>query len=360
MKRIALLLMTMLAAPCFPHPATDVKKGLDALSQGRLEESEAALHRADFEEPGDPRVGYDLGIVLYRKRQYEDAARRFETAVSGTLDPALRSDILHNLGNARYRSGDFQRAIDAYKASLELREEARTRFNLEAAEKRLNELQEEMKKQAQQQNQDQKGQDQKNQPGQQGQQGNQGQQGQEGQDQKKDGSQGKDENSKDGAAKDGKKKGEDQKDGKSGSDDQKKEGQDQAANPDQTPRNTGASEPNKIDIPNGSESAGIEDEPKERKDLSMKAEKEPPPPPDASQKAKAMKNLKLNPYMVEKVLKDLEEREKEIQKRYRRDPQRDGFEDSLDPFFMSPDEIREFMERRTRPKKNQDPNVPDW
>ncbi|MDN5279739.1 MAG: hypothetical protein PWR01_3704, partial [Clostridiales bacterium] len=78
--------------------------------------------------------------------------------------------------------------------------------------------------------------------------------------------------------------------------------------------------------------------------------------PDESQRARALKNRKLNPYMVEKILRELQEREKQAQLYYRNDPQR---QEQLDPFEMDARQLQEFFRNRGRraPKNNEEP---DW
>ena len=97
------------------------------------------------------------------------------------------------------------------------------------------------------------------------------------------------------------------------------------------------------------------------KDPKPDDKKEQKPPPDVSQRARGLKNQKLNPYLVEKLLKDLEEREKEVQLRYRNDPQRQEDLEEMDPFFMDQQQLREFFKRRqgVRPKKTPS-DEPDW
>ena len=121
---------------------------------------------------------------------------------------------------------------------------------------------------------------------------------------------------------------------------------------------TGNPQPNASDTENAQ---GGEQE-QDRKDVAMADDKkEQKAPPEASQRARGMKNQKLNPYLVEKLLKDLEEREKEVQLRYRNDPQRREDLEDMDPFFMDSDQLREFFQRRQgiKPKKPQS-DEPDW
>ncbi|NLI79877.1 MAG: tetratricopeptide repeat protein [Candidatus Riflebacteria bacterium] len=345
------------------HPADEVARGLDRLARGDLEAAEAALHRARFDDPDDPRIAYDLGTVLYRKRSYGEAARAFAEGAARAGDDGLRADSLHNLGNAAYRGARFQDAVGAYEAALAIREDPHTRFNLEQAKKRLQEQLERQAQQGQQPPQGQPGQqgkqDQPGQPQQQGQSGQPGgdsrQQGQDGQQaQKPDGQQGQDgQQGKDGQ--DGQPKGDQQAgqpDGKDG-----KEGQPG----DQSQAKSDPAGKNASGTPQmGNASDTAEPQEPERQDTAMaRPDQEKQPPADVSQRARAMKNIKLNPYAVEKLLRDLEAREREVQQHYRNDPRRDGDEE-FDPFFMTPDQLRAFMDRRTGRRAQPKSDTPDW
>ncbi|HEY9069792.1 MAG TPA: hypothetical protein VIV61_06010 [Candidatus Ozemobacteraceae bacterium] len=98
------------------------------------------------------------------------------------------------------------------------------------------------------------------------------------------------------------------------------------------------------------------------RDVEMgKDSTEPGTIPDESERARALRNRKLNPYQVERILRQMEEREREIQLRYRRDPRSEDIEDPFaDPFFMDPERMREFMEGRRGSRKRTEPDTPDW
>jgi hypothetical protein len=223
-----------------------------------------------------------------------------------------------------------------------------------------------MERQAKQQNQDQQGQPQKEGQGKDQNQGQQQQDGQNGQSgEQKSGDQ------KSGEQKSGDQKSGDQKSGQdqaqsqtgSGTQPMGDQGASQTADTNSKPPqgNTGS---DTRQLPQTASGTMAEEDPnKERKDVAMGEQKpDQPPPPDASQKARALKNQKINPYLVEKLLRDMEEREKEVQRNYRRDPQRKGEMDELDdPFFMSHDQLRDFFERRSgRKPRPETQTTPDW
>ena len=64
--------------------------------------------RSEFQDP------YRRGVALYRAGRYEDAVRAFEQAEQGKDVQSAR----YNLGNARFRLGDFAGAAEAYEQVL--------------------------------------------------------------------------------------------------------------------------------------------------------------------------------------------------------------------------------------------------
>ncbi len=346
----------------FAHPSTDVQSGIESLKAGKLEAAEGDFQKARFQEPENPGILYDLGIVNYEKREFQKAAIFFAKAVELTKKDSDRKNALYNLGNSLYRFGDYEKAIGAYKQRLELGKDDKTEYNLKVAEEKLAKRQEEQKKQ--QQNQDQKQNGNQNQK----QDGNQQQDNKDGQSKDQSGDQNN--QKKSGQNKDGQNKDGQNKDGKNkdGQDDQKgKDGQQQQAN---------AGDKDKKENKNGSEQKSGEDKKSdkdqngkqgegEQKDQKRNREmvkmddpgKKGPEKPKASQRARALKNKKLNPYMIEKILKQMQEREKEAQRYYRAEPNR---RQELDPFRMSPSELRDFMRGKRPQSPDKDPNTQDW
>ncbi|HOY68152.1 MAG TPA: tetratricopeptide repeat protein [Candidatus Ozemobacteraceae bacterium] len=365
----------------------EVDAGLRALGAGRLEEAEAALQRARFAAPDDPRILYDLGIVAFHARRYDEAAGLFRrTASSTAAAPKLVGDALHNLGNAAFHAGRFADAVDAYQAALAQREEPDTRYNLEQAQKRLAEAQaaESARQEPQQDQQGQQGQqDQQSQQGKQGQQGQQDQQGKQDQ-QGQQGQQGQE----------GQQGGQNQQGEKSGNQEAGSPGEQRQSGEEKT---SGQSRENGS---NASQTASAENQPPvasgtasdTSRPLFATASAELPKEgtasdstpwsgqdaklrdvemwknapghkniPDESERARALRNRKLNPYQVERILRQMEERERDIQLRYRRDPQSNDIDDPFaDPFFMDPERMREFMEGRRGGRRQTEPDTPDW
>ncbi|HNW35869.1 MAG TPA: tetratricopeptide repeat protein [Candidatus Ozemobacteraceae bacterium] len=377
--------LALMPGRTFASVSGEVARGIDALGAGRFEEAEAALRRAQFDAPDDPRIAYDLGITAYQERRFEAAARQFESiASSPAVNAGLAADALHNLGNARFSGGEYRKAVDAYQASLVRREDPATQYNLEQALKRLEEQERaDRNDQDSRQNDSSQGQDGKNKDSnkdskqdgkksgeksgskeeQSGQNGSDNQnQGQNGSEKKEGqgGRQNQNQGNEAGTASDTRNNRPESQAGNTASETSRQADQQQSQ-----PRNPNASDTsNMAEQTPASGSASWNEQDAKLRDVQLDPKTQSAKDiPDASERARAMKNTKLNGYMVEKILRQMEDREREIQRRYRRDPsQREDMMNPFDdPFFMDPDQMREFMEGRQGARQQKpEGNTPDW
>lgn len=347
------------------HPAFNVGQALSALEKGDLEAAETELQKARFAMPDNPEIQYNLGVVSYRKRDYALAARQFALAAAGQASAEGRFCSLYNMGNAVFRMGDYAAAVSAYEGCLELKKDEQAEYNLKVAREKLQKQLEKQKNSEKQQQQPRTDQDDK-QPQQSGseqsqkndQQNQEGknQQGQNAQPGQSDGSE-----KKDGENKADQQAGTDKKDESAQSNEAKDGQKPDAGESDQNAqKNNGSSEQGKENASGTQQlteqQKGGESEPRE--DVQMQpAESGAQDMPEASQRARALKNTKVNPYMIEKILKEMERRDKEAQLYYRNEPRRS---DEVDPFEMDAQQLREWMEKRRRPQTPAPSDGPDW
>ncbi len=141
--RIALLTCAATQVAC-SAAMREARRGNRHYEAGRYSEAYQAFNRA-FETSGDPALQYDLGVALYRLKQYEDAARSFRESAS---IPRLRQRSYYNLGNAYVRASEeapekdepLRQAITAYEEALRLNPaDSAAKWNLELALRRRGE-----------------------------------------------------------------------------------------------------------------------------------------------------------------------------------------------------------------------------
>jgi Ca-activated chloride channel family protein len=120
------------------------RSGERLYGEGAFKQAHQAFRQA-LEASGDPALQYDLGVVLYRLKQYESAAKSFREA-SGV--PRLKQRSQYNLGNAYVRLSEeapekdepLRQAIAAYEEALRLDpSDSSAKWNLELALQRRGE-----------------------------------------------------------------------------------------------------------------------------------------------------------------------------------------------------------------------------
>jgi len=135
-----------------------VKKGNEQFQNKRYQSALEAYRKVQVKNPDAPEVLYDLGTTLYKVDSFQESAKDLEAAQAKTKDAKLKARTLYNYGNAQYRLGDFEKAIDSYKKALALDPTDKdSKYNLEFLQKQKSKID----KKDQDKKQDQKKQDQK-------------------------------------------------------------------------------------------------------------------------------------------------------------------------------------------------------
>ncbi len=119
---LAALALAALAAPAAAATAEGELRAGNRLYT--KEKYEAALKRYSAsagKKPRDPRPSFNAGGALYRLDQLEDATAMYEAVAARKDIPATtRAAALYNLGNARFKGGDFPAAASAFRGALTL------------------------------------------------------------------------------------------------------------------------------------------------------------------------------------------------------------------------------------------------
>ena len=126
-----------------------IRSGNRYYKQKQIDQSQHQYQEAVKAAPENPTANYNLGNAQFRKNNFEEAAKSYETSAAHSADNAGREKGLYNEGVALAKQKKLQESIDAWKNALKLDgsdEDAR-----ENLQKALMEL-----KQQQQQQKDQK------------------------------------------------------------------------------------------------------------------------------------------------------------------------------------------------------------
>ena len=178
MKRFALVTIFVFAMAGALFAQTDrkgVRSGNRAYEGGNLEQAEVDYRRALAADSSSIFARYNLGNVLHKRKNSEEAEKLVKPAVDSIDDTGVKSATFHNLGNYALDGKKYKEAIDYYKDALRLNPgDYETKSNLAYAQKMLKDeendggggqdnkdQEKENKDQNQDQNQDQNKQDQK-------------------------------------------------------------------------------------------------------------------------------------------------------------------------------------------------------
>lgn len=96
---------------------------------------------------------FNLGDAYYKQGRYDEAIQSFKNSLAFTEDNVNKAKVYHNIGNSLLKSQKYPESIEAYKNALKLNpNDLETKYNLSYA---LNMLKQDQNKQ-QQQNKDNK------------------------------------------------------------------------------------------------------------------------------------------------------------------------------------------------------------
>ncbi|MFQ5864861.1 MAG: tetratricopeptide repeat protein [bacterium] len=135
--------------------------------QEKYDEANNKYRDALLENPESPIIHFNIGDVLYKKRNYEEAVKSYGKVLSSD-DVLLQSKGYYNMGNTLYRMGQLPESILMYKKALELNpNDEDAKYNLEYVRAKLKDSAQKQpqqnQQQQQQQQQDQQSQDQNSQ-----------------------------------------------------------------------------------------------------------------------------------------------------------------------------------------------------
>jgi Ca-activated chloride channel homolog len=144
-----------------------INEGVDKYKTGNFTESENNFKKALDKDQELFEGHFNLGDALYKMGKYDEAMNSYKNSMGFTESPVNKAKVFHNIGNSLLKSQKYQESIDAYKNALKLNpNDPETKYNLSYA---LNMLKQEQQKKKQdkkdnkEKNKDKDKQDQKNQ-----------------------------------------------------------------------------------------------------------------------------------------------------------------------------------------------------
>lgn len=138
---IACLAAFFLFTGFFETSQGTVKKGNAQFQNKQYQSALEAYRKVQVRNPDSPEVLYDLGTALYKVDAFQESAQDLEAAANKAKDPQLKARTLYNYGNAQYRLGNFEKAIESYKKALQIDPSDKdAKYNLEFLQKQKNKI----------------------------------------------------------------------------------------------------------------------------------------------------------------------------------------------------------------------------
>ena len=89
-------------------------------------------------KPNDPKISYNLGNSRYKQGDYEKALQSYSRSTEEKPNSSINQKTNYNMGNALFRMNKLEESIAAYKSALELDpSDMDTKFNLEFAREQI-------------------------------------------------------------------------------------------------------------------------------------------------------------------------------------------------------------------------------
>jgi Ca-activated chloride channel family protein len=128
-----------------PAEAGSMKDGLYAYEKGDYEKALKFFIDAQLEDPEEPEILYNIGNAYYKIGDFESAINNYKQALKSE-NKRLRQKAFYNLGNSNYRKQGFEDAIKNYQAAIKIDpNDEQAKQNLEFVKKVMEHKKEEQK-----------------------------------------------------------------------------------------------------------------------------------------------------------------------------------------------------------------------
>jgi Ca-activated chloride channel family protein len=136
-KKEASALIALLILPCLlvaQNSNTLIKNGNDAYNKKEYDVAADNYKKAADKEPANEKAQYNLGNALYKKGNADDALQAYDAAIKSTKSKNDQSASWYNKGVSLQNNKKLPECIDAYKNALKLNPaDEDARFNLQKA-----------------------------------------------------------------------------------------------------------------------------------------------------------------------------------------------------------------------------------
>ena len=132
-----------------------VQRGNKLYQNGKFDEALKTYVDGQIEHAADPNLKYNIASSHYKTKNYEEAMKGYLDVAATAKDVKLQEKALYSCGNALFRQGKLEEAIEYYRKALEIDpNDQDAKHNLEFAreelKRRINEAKKTEKKQQEQ------------------------------------------------------------------------------------------------------------------------------------------------------------------------------------------------------------------
>lgn len=133
-----------------------MRKGNGQFRQEKYEDALKTYQEAQVLEPDNPDIRFNLGAALYKLNKYNEAMPEWQLSLV-SKNKKTKAAATYNMGNASFKGGQLEPAINFYKLSLGLNpNDMQAKQNLEFALKVKEEMEKQQKQDTSKQKQQQK------------------------------------------------------------------------------------------------------------------------------------------------------------------------------------------------------------
>jgi len=133
-----------------------VNDGVDNYEENNFPEAEVNFKKGVESDIENFESRFNLGDAIYKQGRYEEALEEFKNSLNLAKTDEEKADIFHNIGNTFLKAQKFQESIGAYREALKLNpQDMETKYNLSYALKQMQNQQNNQQNNQNQDNQDQ-------------------------------------------------------------------------------------------------------------------------------------------------------------------------------------------------------------